>query len=170
MSYWTPPDGVMVMEATGAVLKDVQQGILHVRFKALVAGRVVIAARTSVDKFFLAWIDEGKGGVVSYHDVPAAIWQLIYNRLRPVSDAVISVPLSTYVQQQLDIGKVVPFNSVKRGTLRSYISKGTFPDSRGLVEDEKGKLREACIVGAPKINDRGVLSIMTDRSIIFYPI
>lgn len=166
MSHWIPPEGVMVMEATNALLKDVQQGVLNDRFKALQPGRVLVSIRTGVDKFYLAWVDHG--GVQSYKNVPARVWTLLFNRLRPVEDTtMIPVVLSRSTQDQLDSGELTIFKSVKKGTLREYKSQGTFPNSVGIVEDETGKMREAYILGSPKINSKGLLSIMTDRSIIF---
>ncbi len=157
------------MSTTAALVSDVQRGVVHKRFAGLREGTLILSVRVSADRFLICWLKEGDT-VQEFSNVPAAIWQSIYNRARPVEFAVVPIVLMRHVQDQIDTGSLVPFNSVKKGKLIEYTSRGTFPDNQGIIEEEgSGKRREAFIIGAPEPGTKGLMTLMTDRSIIFVP-
>ena len=156
---------ILFLSVTAALASDVQRGVIHERFSELQEGSLILSVRTAADKFFVAWV---KGsGFRQFTNVPAPVWQAVYNRTREVTKEVAPVRLTRYVQNLIDSGDVVPFNAVKRGKLIKYLEQGTFPTCVGMIEDENGKARQAYIIGAPPVGSKGVMSLMTSKAIIF---
>lgn len=162
-------DRIIALAATAALVNDAKRGVVHKRFAALREGALILSVRVSPDQFTLCWLKEGDA-IQEFNRVPAEVWQSIYNRARTVDHNVVPVALIRHVQAQIDDGSLVPFNSVKKGKLIEYTSRGTFPDNQGIIEEEgSGRRREAFIIGAPEPGAKGLMSLMTDRSIIFVP-
>lgn len=159
---------MLTLAVTAAMHPDVQRGVVHRRFADLREGMLVVATRSSIDRFYMAW-SGAKHVITELTNIPDTVWFKVYNRMRRADEASLAVPLVKHIRAKLDSGELVPFNAVKKGTLKRYISHGVYPGSVAIIVDEAGKERTACVIGAPEVNATGHLAMMTDRSILFYP-
>ena len=135
---------------------------LHPRFRILKRDTIVACCRLTLDKYFVAFVQDGKE--YQWSDVPVEPYTKLVNRLFP------EVGLKASNKLHNIIKNVKEFTPSKPGTFLKYgkDSKIT-PHKMGTIELANGQTREAIVLGTCKPGATGLLYAMRDLSIIFVP-